>query len=76
MYNEVTGEPITPNHLLFGRRLDQNDGSLCEQDSGLGSEHVKQLIDQFWKRWLPEYVFELREQQKKRCIRNESGHKW
>lgn len=67
-------EPLTPSHLLVGRRIlslpdnlsyqrDNNDEDF-EVDSDHLNKRVKHLanvINQFWKRWRREYLLELRE---------------
>ena len=59
-------EPLTPNHLLFGRKLAQNNiqapGS--EVNLNLGPKrscYIESVVQQFWERWRREYVITLRE---------------
>ena len=65
-YEEPGDEVLTPNHLLFGRRLNlqafSNDNS--DNNTNLSSrfEHVQTILEHFWRRWRNEYVLELREQ--------------
>lgn len=61
---EELQEPLTPSHLIFGRRLlslpspasqdiDQ-DWSVTKQDVTRRMNHLNNLLDQFWKRWKDE----------------------
>ncbi|XP_028397211.1 uncharacterized protein LOC114521021 [Dendronephthya gigantea] len=65
-------EPLTPSHLLTGRRLlslpdkdstsdiaDQ-DFSLDEKELSRRMKHLSTLMNHFWKRWREEYLVELR----------------
>ena len=64
-------EPLTPSHLLIGRRLlsypdhltVHNGEDSHEDDSQLSNRfrHLNQLLDGFWKSWRKEYLLELRE---------------
>ena len=63
-------EPLTPSHLLVGRRLmnlpdnllstnhdvDDTDGK-CEINACL--KHLNHSLDTFWRRWRREYLLEL-----------------
>lgn len=63
-------EPLTPSHLIFGRRLlslpnSVNQGidpewNLSKQDTTRRMNHLNNLLDQFWRRWKNEYLLELR----------------
>ena len=64
-------EPLTPSHLLVGRRLLSYPDHLTidhEEDSAVDANplntrfrHLNQLLDGFWSRWRKEYLLELRE---------------
>ena len=67
---EDVEEPITPSHLMVGRRiLSLPDGPYLEdleddfiQHSTLTKRliHLNKVLDHFWKRWKTEYLLELR----------------
>ncbi len=65
-------EPLTPSHLLTGRRLlsmpEQDVGndvsdpefSLNDKDLSRRMKHLSTLMNHFWVRWRAEYLMELR----------------
>ena len=64
-------EPLTPSHLLHGRRLmglpDPCTGDLIDPDFELSStelskrtNHLSNVMNHFWRRWRDEYLIELR----------------
>ena len=60
---------LTPNHLLYGHRLEQRaiqNGNDWDKTVDLNSycEEVEQVLCHFWDRWRKEYLGELREQHK------------
>lgn len=70
--SDDTEEPLTPAHLLCGRRLLSLPDSMCYTDSeeeyGLSQEHLtrrlvhlNKLLRDFWNRWQTEYLLELRD---------------
>ena len=63
-------EPLTPSHLLSGRRLMNLPDHLCpepeefEADSSLLTRrhrYLNRILTRFWKRWRGEYLLELRD---------------
>ena len=61
-------EPLTPAHLLAGRRLlSLPDCRVNEDDFEVSAEHLtkrmnflSRIVENFWKRWEREYLLELR----------------
>ncbi|XP_057312268.1 uncharacterized protein LOC130653769 [Hydractinia symbiolongicarpus] len=68
IYEELNEEPLTPNHLMYGRKLNTkaDENNLIPEDlsadmSVKRKENVNRLLTHFWNRWRDEYVTELRE---------------
>ena len=60
-YNDIDSEPLTSNHLIFGRRLDIN--YFNENSTLVGmNRFVEKSIKRFWKLWSVECLGSLREQ--------------
>ena len=70
--SDDTEEPLTPAHLLCGRRLLSLPDSICytdpEAEYGISWEHLtrrlvhlNKLLGNFWNRWQTEYLLELRD---------------
>ena len=68
---EDTEQPLSPSHLLCGRRLmslpDSNisenrdyDIAVQPQDLIRRMQHLSNVLNHFWKRWRNEYLIELR----------------
>ena len=59
VYDDITEEPLTPNHMLHGKRIGKNNGT-TENVIQL-AQTTEKLIEHFWERWKHEYLIELRE---------------
>ena len=72
-------QPLTPSHLLVGRRLLSLPDHLChlepedDEDFELNTtsvqkrvKHLNNIINHFWRRWRREYLLELRDTQRVR----------
>ena len=62
-------EPLTPGHLIIGRRISGLPEVDCPQDEDFGisqsdlskrARHLNTILSHFWKRWRAEYLLELR----------------
>ena len=69
LFDDDQVEVITPNHLLFGRKLDTiNENETTEFNSinrdslTKRSRYLNIVINHFWQRWRSEYLTTLREQ--------------
>jgi len=62
--SENPEEPITPSHLLCGRRLmslpDSNTSDTPDYDIDIQPHDLSRRMQHFWKRWRNEYLVELR----------------
>eukprot|EP00794_Sanderia_malayensis_P016509 gene16509-18160_t len=71
IYSDDLEEPITPSHLVIGRRIlslpypdglddedDDYDATVLEKRA----RYLRTLLGHFWKRWTNEYLINLREQ--------------
>lgn len=67
-------EPLTPSHLIVGRRLLNLPDNLCYEQSDIDyspqsttevltrrMKHLSNTLDRFWNRWTKEYLIGLRE---------------
>ena len=69
VYEHELEEPLTPSHLMLGRRLLSNDpvtkrveqSRPCFVDVTKRFKHLKMLLDHFSSRWQKEYLTELRQ---------------
>jgi hypothetical protein len=71
-------EPLTPSHLIVGRRLlnapdhlghDPEDFELTPDILTRRAKYLSYIISRFWERWKKEYLVELREAHKQ-CGKN------
>ena len=62
VYQDIE-DPLTPNHLIFGRRINTNAEKLEATNQPIDKrvKYVQQLLEHFWNRWSKEYLLELRE---------------
>ena len=71
VYDDDIIEPLSPNHLIHGRVIAtrcEDIANLKETDVSVESfnqryKHAQSLLEHFWRRWLDEYLKEIREQQ-------------
>ena len=69
VYSYVTDEkPLTPSHLIIGRRLATlpNPSELKDDEETAfkvewRARYLHRLLEHFWKRWFNEYLVRLRE---------------
>ena len=68
--SEDVEEPLTPSHLLVGYRImtlpdpsipDDPDFSSSAKSLTCRMNHLTKLLQKFWRRWMKEYLLELRE---------------
>ena len=70
LHDDEMYEIMTPNQLLFGRILYQENpnweshSDIVEPDRPKRIEYVESIIEHFWKRWRFEYITSLRECEK------------
>ena len=70
VYGDDIEEPLTPSHLMIGRRLLSRNpntapgGGSCASsvtEIARRAKYLKSLLDHFWNRWQKEYLTELRQ---------------
>ena len=70
MSDDASDDVLTPNHILFGRRLpltNEIEGENAKMEPRTGEEltekmrNTKKLIDNFWDLWRKDYLLSLRE---------------
>ena len=73
LYDDLVS-PLTPNHLLFGRNLNQsNKSGELEVNFEIGRkrvQYIETVVEHFWNRWRQEYLNTLRNWQSKYKRRN------
>ena len=67
--SEDLEEPLTPAHLVIGRRISalpvadtpvDDDFEISPNDLSRRAKHLNMILNHFWKRWRAEYLLELR----------------
>ena len=74
-YDDDQEDLLTPNHLVFGRRLDQNVIANKEQSAKAQHAKVKTMTDHFWNTWRKEYLTTLRESNTKKANKGQTIEK-
>ena len=66
MYRDKVEPCLTPNHLVFGRRLNLKSASTNNQRTNEPQcyNKLETTLNAFWKRWRTKYLTELREHQR------------
>ena len=68
VYDENLEEAITPNHVLYGRKINSSNTEICLTVTTINPsrrlKYMETVILHFWNRWRPEYLTSLREYQK------------
>lgn len=70
MASDDVEEPLTPSHLILGRRVinlptyhehDDGDFHLSQDVLNRRMQHFHKVLDHFWRRWQREYLLSLRD---------------
>ena len=68
LHDDDLEEPLTPNHLLYGRQLHFNNYNDRVEDGVLDAykriEYLETVLNHFWNRWCSEYIPSLLEYEK------------
>ena len=68
VYDDDFHEPLTPSHLMFGRRLENkcifNPTTDDDVTTPKRLDHLVHLLDRFWAQFSSEYLTQLREHEK------------
>ena len=72
--SDDTEEPLTPSHLLVGRRMPDNLTYFVEDEDFqvTGESLNRSVLNHFWKRWSKEYLLELRDRHRQRHVHGTS----
>ena len=74
-------EPLTPSHLLVGRRTLNLPDNLAYRDKEFKitdealqktAKHLSSVLNHFWKSWSKEYLLGLRDAHRQKCSSNTS----
>ena len=77
-----TEEPLTPSHLLVGRRLlslpdnltyfapEDENFEVADESLKKRAKHLNSVLNHFWKWWNKEYLLELRDAHRQRHVRS------
>ena len=65
LFDDDIEEPLTPNHLLFGRALPlhnvhSGDSEVVAKPSPRRARYIETVVNHYWERWRREYVLNLR----------------
>ena len=67
LHDDDLEEPLTPNHLLYGRQLHFNNYNDRVEDGVFDAykriEYLETVLNHFWNRWRSEYILSLLEYQ-------------
>ncbi|XP_066925113.1 uncharacterized protein [Clytia hemisphaerica] len=64
-YTDENDTPLTPNHLVFERRIGQNEREIDSENYDESLEKVNKTLDHFWKMWSRDYLTEIRDIRRK-----------
>ena len=79
LYSDSLEEPLTPSHMLLGRRIlglpeykDEEDKVYNESadSSRRRCKYLSRVLEHYWRRWKSEYLVDLREYHKSNKKRN------
>ena len=60
VYDENLEEAITPNHLLYGRKINSSNTEICETVTMINPsrrlKYMETVILHFWNRWCSEKI--------------------
>ena len=59
--DEISQPPLTPNHLIYGRKIETTVNTEDTDVNVLTCDRVKRALKYFWEQWRTEYLTSLRE---------------